>query len=213
MTVDRVRHFAKAERTLSEVLSVAPQHAFAHAVLGLVQILTNRSAQGISQVLALDRNLAHAHGLIGLGKNMMGRSAETEGHVCKALRLSPRDTRAYLWMTIVGGAKLHVGADEEALAWFRRSLGDNRNNPLAHFQHAAALALLGHLNEAQAATQAGLVLDPSFTLHRFRANPPSNNPTYLAAGSRILEAMRIAGVPERQAHCEAGVSSLGSGMA
>lgn len=71
--------------------------AFAHAVLGLVQIFTNRVAQGIcecEQALALDRNLAHAHRLIGVGKNMMGGSAETEGHVRKALRLSPRDTRA-----------------------------------------------------------------------------------------------------------------------
>ena len=61
MTNDRTANFTKAERTLTEVLSVAPQHAFAHAVLGLVQIVTNRAAQGISEcerALALDRNLA-----------------------------------------------------------------------------------------------------------------------------------------------------------
>ena len=48
MTDDRTANFTKAERTLTEVLSVAPQHAFAHAVLGLVRIVTNRAAQGIA---------------------------------------------------------------------------------------------------------------------------------------------------------------------
>jgi len=75
MTNDRTANFTKAERTLTEVLSVAPQHAFAHAVLGLVQIVTNRAAQGIAEcerALALDRNLAHAHAFIGLGKNFFG---------------------------------------------------------------------------------------------------------------------------------------------
>ena len=199
MTNDRVTNLTKAERTLTEVLSMAPQHAFAHAVLGLVQIVTNRAAQGIAEcerALALDRNLAHAHAFIGLGKNFLGRSAETEGHVHEALRLSPRDTLAHLWMMFVGGAKLRLGADAEALAWCRRGLEANRNHPLSHFQLAAALALLGHLNEARAATQAGLALDPGFSLRRLRINRSSDNPTYLASSPRIYKGMRMAGVPE-----------------
>ena len=140
--------------------------------------------------------MAHAHAFIGLGKNFLGRSAETEGHVREALRLSPRDTLAHLWMMFVGGAKLRLGADAEALVWCRRGLEVNRNHPLAHFQHDAALALLGHLNEARAATQAGLALDPGFTLRRLRVNRSSDNPIYLAGGQRIYKAMRMAGVPE-----------------
>ena len=88
------------------------------------------------------------------------------------------------------------GADAEALAWCRRGLEVNRNYPLAHFQHAAALALLGHLNEARAATQAGLALDPGFTLRCLRVNQSSDNPIYLAGGQPIYEAMRMAAVPE-----------------
>ena len=124
----------KAERTLTEVLSMAPQHAFAHAILGLVQIVTNRAAQGIAEcerALALDRNF-------------------------------------------------------EA----------NRNHPLSHFQLAATLALLGQLNEARAATQAGLALDPGFTLRRLHINRSSDNPTYLASSKRMYKGMRMAGVPE-----------------
>ena len=137
---------------------MVPQHAFAHAVLGIVQIVTKRAEQGIAEcerALALDRNLAHAHAFIGVGKMYLGRSAETEGHIHEALRLSPRDRLAHLWMMSVGAAKLRLGEDAEALTWCRRGLEMNRNHSLAHFQQAAALALLGRLNEAQAATQAG----------------------------------------------------------
>jgi TolB-like protein len=200
MSNDRSTDLAKAERTLIEVLSVAPQHAFAHAVLGFVQILTKRAEQGIAEcerALALDRNLAHAHAFIGLGKTFLGRIAETEGHVREALRLSPRDTLAHLWMAIAGTAKLRLGADAEALAWYRRGLEINRNYSLAHFQLAAALALLGQLDEARAATQAGLSLDPGFTLRRLRGNRAGgDDPIYLAASQRIYRAMRMAGVPE-----------------
>jgi tetratricopeptide (TPR) repeat protein len=199
MSNDRSTNLARAEKTLIEVLSVAPQHAFAHAELGLIQILTKRAEQGIAEcerALALDRNLAHAHAFIGLGKMFLGRGAETEGHLQEALRLSPRDTLAHLWMAWVGLAKLRLGADVEALAWFRRGLEINRNYSLAHFLLAAALALLGHLNEAQAATQVGLSLDQGFTLRRVRDNRSGTNPIYVAASQRIYKALRMAGVPE-----------------
>ena len=168
-------------------------------LLGVVQMLTNRAAQGIAeceQALALDRNLADAHAFIGRAKYFLGRGAETEAHVQEALRLSPRDTGAFCWMLYRGLAKLQLGADAEAVAWLRRSIEANRNYPLAHFYLAAALALLGRLDEARAAAQAGLALDPSFTIRRFRANVPSDNPTYLAGRERIYEGMRMAGVPE-----------------
>ena len=80
--------------------------------------------QGIAKcehALALDRNLAHAHNIIGLGKVCIGRAEETESHVAEALRLSPRDTMAYLWMNVAGVAKLHLGTYEQAVAWLRRS--------------------------------------------------------------------------------------------
>ena len=196
---DRLADLVRAERTVTEVLSLVPQHAFAHAVLGIVQIVTKRAEQGIAEcerALALDRNLAHAHAFIGVGKMFLGRSAETEGHIHEALRLSPRDRLAHLWMLSVGAAKLRLGEDAEALTWCRRGLEMNRNHSLAHFQQAAALALLGRLNEAQAATQAGLSLDPGFTLRRLRANRSSDDPIYLAGSQRIYKGMRMAGVPE-----------------
>ncbi len=199
LTDDRAARLAAAETAAIKALSLTPQHARAHMYLGAVHILTDRAAQGIAeceQALALDRNLAIAHGFIGLAKLSIGRGAETEAHVQEAFRLSPRDTFAFLWMLFAGLAKSQLGADAEAVAWFRRCIEANRNYPLAHFHLAAALARLGSLEEAGAAAQAGLALDPGFTLRRLRAMPPSGNPTYLAGARRIYEGLRIAGVPE-----------------
>jgi tetratricopeptide (TPR) repeat protein len=197
MVDDRGASFAAAEANLLKALSIAPQHAPAHLWLGNVEILTNRAAQGISEcehALALNRNLADAHCFIGIAKALVGRSAETEAHVQDALRLSPRDNGVYQY--IIGAAKLQLGADAEAVTWIRRSLEVNRNYPVAHFHLAAALALLGKLDEARAAVKDGLALDPCFTCHRFLANPMSNNPIFLAAEERTSEGMRLAGVPE-----------------
>jgi hypothetical protein len=77
-----------------------------------------------------------------------------------------------------------------------RSIETNRNYPLAHFCLAAALAHVGRHDEARAATQAGLALNPIFTTSRFRAVAPSDNPTFLAQRERGYEGMRKAGVPE-----------------
>ncbi|MGY3507011.1 MULTISPECIES: winged helix-turn-helix domain-containing protein [unclassified Bradyrhizobium] len=198
-TDDRAASLAAAETALNKALSLAPQHARGHMNLGAVYIFTSRAAQGISEcerALALDRNLANAHGWIGRGKFHLGRAEETEAHIHEAIRLSPRDIYAYRWMMVMGLAKFWLGADAEAVAWLRRSIEANRNFPFTHFFLAAALALVGQLDEARAVAQAGLVLQPNFTIRRFRANPYSDNPCYLAQRERVYEGMRLAGVPD-----------------
>jgi TolB-like protein/DNA-binding winged helix-turn-helix (wHTH) protein len=196
---DWTAQFAAAEAAVARALSLAPNHARAHSVLGLVQAFTNRAVQGIAEcerALALDRNLADAHGFIGLAKSFLARGEETETHIREAFRLSPRDNNAYRWLMYVGLAKLLIGADAEAVAWLRRSIEANRNHPMPHWYLAAALSLLGSLDEARAAAQAGLVLNPTFTIRRYRARAASNQMAYLAGRERVCEGMRMAGVPE-----------------
>ena len=192
-------HFTAAEAALIKALSLAPQHAPAHMFLGAVQLCTNRAAQGIAEcehALALNRNLAEAHALIGVAKVFVGRAAETEAHVHEALRLSPGDEGAHRWMSWVGLAKLQLGADTEAVVWIRRCLNANPNHPISHFELAAALAYLGRSDEARAAAKEGLALDPTFTIRRLKSVPFSGNPTFRDGGRRVIQGMRMAGVPE-----------------
>jgi len=188
LTDERTALLSAAETNAIKALSLAPDHAVAHMVLGIGYIHTNRATQGIAectQALVLNPNLADAHTAIGWGKCAMGQAGETEAHVLEALRLSPRDIRAYSWMYCVGRAKIQLDADAEAAAWLRRSIETNRNYPLAHFALAAALALSGALDEARSAAKAGLSLNPGFTIRRMRASTTSDNPAYLAGLERL----------------------------
>jgi len=199
LTDNRAPLFSAAETYAIKALSLAPDHAQAHLVLGYVYIFTNRAARGIAEcehALVLNANLANAHSAIGLAKMFTGRAAETEGHILEALRLSPRDIAAYWWFYCVGMAKLQLCADAEAAGWLRRSIEANRNYPLAHLYLAAALGLLGALDEARTAAKVGLSLNPGFTVNRLRAAKSSDDPTYLAWRERLYAGLRLVGVPE-----------------
>ena len=198
---DKAERFATAEVGLNKALSIAPNYAFAHLGLGTVLGWTNRVEQGIAEcerALAIDPNSAHAHGIIGMRKAYLGRPEDTEGHVEAALRLSPRDAMGHYWLMFVGVAKIYLGRDEEAVEWLLRSARANRNNPLTHVFLAAVSALLGKPEEAKAAANAVLALNPKFTTNglegffAFFYDSPGNK----AGRERIVEGLRKAGLPD-----------------
>jgi TolB-like protein/tetratricopeptide (TPR) repeat protein len=199
LTDDRTELLAIAETNAIRALSLDPDRALAHRVLGTIYNMTNRHDQAIAeceQALALDRNLADAHAVIGMAKYYLGRASETEGHILEAFRLSPRDIFAHRWMQFAGVAKMQLGADVEAAVWLQRSIEANRNSPLTHFLLAAVLGLQGSLDEARLAAAAGRALNPGFTVRRFRASQPSDNRGFLDGRERLYGGMLLAGVPD-----------------
>ena len=201
LSEDKVARLGGAEAGLIKALSLAPEHALAHYCLGMVVGVTNRPEEGIAEcerALAIDRNLAGAHAVIGARKLYLGRAHETEAHVKEALRLSPRDTSAFLWLTAVGAAEIFLGHYDQAVVWLRRSIEANRNNPLTHVFLAAALAILGRPDEAQGAARAALVHNPQLTIARFKVffAQFNENQFNIAGRDLIIESVRRAGVPE-----------------
>ena len=169
--------------------------------LGSVYTFTKRAEEGIAgceHALALDRNLVTAHASIGQGKIYIGRAEETEAYIAEALRLSPRDTLAYIWMNMAALAKLHLGSYEQAVAWFRRSKEVNRNYSSAYFNMAAALAHLGRLDEGHSAVQARSRAQPSlYRLPRPRRLDGEERGSDIPGRTEpILEGMHKAGLPE-----------------
>jgi|SRR5579872_4044765 len=196
---ERAERLAAAEAKLVKGLSIAPRNYWAHLWLGFVHVLTNRAARGmgdLERTLALNRNIGAAHAWIGMAKIALGRAEEAEAHVADAFRVSPTDGGSFLWNSVAGLAKLHLGADAEATDLLRRSIDANRNYPLNYFYNAAALANLGRLAEAQSEVRAGLKIAPNYTVAHYRDGLESDNRTYLAQRDRIIEGMRKAGVPE-----------------
>jgi TolB-like protein len=199
---DPTAALAAAEAKLIKALSSVADHPRGNMWLGLVDIWTKRAAEGIAKcerALELDRNLADAHANIGFGKIFIGRAEETEAHIAEALRLSPRDPYAYIWMGRAGLANLYLGRWQQAIAWYRRSIEANRNFPYIYFILGTALAQLGRLDEARSAIKAGLALNPTFTVTRFYTAwaAMSDDPIYLSQFEAILEGMRRAEVPEQ----------------
>ena len=74
-------------------------------------------------------------------------------------------------MALTGGAKLHLGKDEELVAWLHRSIQNNRNASITHFFLAAGLAQLSRTEEARAAIKTGLALNPMSTITVFVPGP------------------------------------------
>jgi TolB-like protein/Tfp pilus assembly protein PilF len=199
LTDDVGAHLAAAETLAIQALSRSPRHAWAHVCLAIAQLFTKRAASAIGeceQALALSRNLPDAHLVIGLSKLFMGRGLETEAHIRDAIRLSPRDSRTYRWMSNIGLAKQVLGADDEATVWFRRCIEANHSYAFGHIMLAASLVATGSLEEARAAARAGLALDPTFTIRRLKRWRMTDDPTLIATAKRNFEAMLVAGLPK-----------------
>jgi TolB-like protein len=198
---ERLTILAAAETSLSRVLSVAPDSAPAHMFLSFVRSLSNRPEQGVAEAeraLALDRNMPKALVAKGAAKLFLGFAEEAIECELQARRLSPRDPLAHSWMYGIGAAKMHLGDFEDATKWLSQSVVANPNFSMAHFFFAAALGQLGRIKEAHSEAQLGLVLNPTFTISRFRNDAESENPVFLEQRQNVYEGMRIAGVPEQR---------------
>ena len=190
---------AAAESAAMKAVSLAPDSAMAHFAMGTIIGVTKGAQQGIAELkraLAINPNLAAAHAGIGAFMTFIGCPEDTESHVQEALRLSPRDSAAFYWRYFVGNSKIIIGRYEEAVVWLSRSIEDNRNNPLSHVALAAALALLGRLEEARSVAKAALALNPQFTISRYRNAPWRRALGRSLVVERVVEALRLAGIPE-----------------
>ena len=152
--------------------------------------------RGRERALALDPNLPNALAAMGAAKLFAGFAEKAIECQLQAVRLSPRDPNAHGWMCGIGAAKLHLGDYEAAANWLSQSVVVNPNFSMAHFFLAAALGQLGRIREARAEVQAGLVLNPTFTISSFRDGAESDNPIFLKQRDNIYEGLRKARLPE-----------------
>jgi TolB-like protein/class 3 adenylate cyclase/Flp pilus assembly protein TadD len=203
----RSEQISIAEAAIDKALALAPNNANAHYVRAVVlqsMRMPERALEECELAIALDRNLPSAHAYAGFTKLMVGRGEETEPDVGEAIRLSPRDPALSSWCFWMGVANMYLGRFDRALEHLRRSVGTNPRQPLAQFFMAAALASTGRLAEAAEARDAGLRLDPDFSIAKFIDERRSDHPVYLQQRERVYQGMRNAGLPEKRR--EAGQS-------
>lgn len=122
----------------------------------------------------------------------MGQGRLAVDDIRHAMALSPYDPLTYIYS---GGASLAYIADEQfsrAIDFSLRCIRENPRYTTGHKSLIVALVLLGRQNEAIAAANHLRLLEPSFTIERFRRLSPA----YAGPrGALYCEAFARAGVP------------------
>jgi TolB-like protein/class 3 adenylate cyclase len=108
-------------------------------------------------------------------------------------RMSPLDPRAYLNMNATATAHLFSKDFEGSLFWSERVLSKWPSHSVALQNRAAALSLLGRLEEAEIAVSRLLDAKPSASASLIRRRRVLDNDMQ----ERIIDALRVAGLPER----------------
>jgi TolB-like protein len=188
-----------AQEAAAKASGIAPLSADTHYGQALVQFAAGEPGRALSEcetAIGFNRNHASAHAWRGWMKVFLGRAQETEAHVAKAMRLVPRDPQVPNWHNFLGAANFFLGRIDDAIEHGRKAVEINPTYHIAYFYLAAALALAGKSAAAAEARAVCLRHNPEFNLSRFRKQPRGAHPAYLAQRARLVEGLRLSGLPD-----------------
>jgi adenylate cyclase len=187
---------ADLERAARRAAALDDKDPFAQVSLGYAYRTAGQQDKAIGAFqLAIELNPSSAHACYSLGFTLAlkGEAEEAIANIDKAIRLSPHDPM--IWMFLSGMALAHVCAEryEEAVEWAQRSLQRKPDWPVAHLVLAGAYAQLDRLDEARAALEAALKLNPQYSLSGLRLALSAADPPLL---ERVIGALSKAGLKE-----------------
>jgi adenylate cyclase len=190
---------SKADNAITGVLAELPNDGMAHFVKGEILRARKEFDAAISEyqvALSLNPSLASAYSSLGNAEIRAGRAQEALEPLATAIRLSPRDPLLNLWYFNICHAYTHLGQDQAAIEWCRRSVAVS---PfwISYVDLASAYAWTKQDAEAHAAVAELRKLMPNYTVDRWRHEGWSDNPVFLAQYQRIIEGLRKAGLPEK----------------
>lgn len=164
------RSLARAEA--ERAVSLDPQNAIAHGILGIVYVYDRKLSEGAAELkvsLSINPNHADAWVFSSEVHTLEGRAELAIDSIRNAFRLNPFPPAFYYWF--LGYAEYAAGRYEEATKTLRHEstyqLGSKRIL-------AASLAQLGQLEEARREAQLFITDNPNFsaeywgTIHPFR---------------------------------------------
>ena len=189
---DRTAGLTHARAALEAGADDATTLATAGFVIGLIEHDYETAMNAIDRALALNSSSALA---LGLGSTILAHAGRTDRAIQygeRALRLSLHDPTIYLPLTALGIAHLAAGKHEEAALVCNTATQSNPRFSFPRVLQTAALSLLGRADDAKAAAQKVLELEPGFSIAMFvrshTGRPDIWNP--------IGDALRRVGLPE-----------------
>jgi tetratricopeptide (TPR) repeat protein len=152
------------------------------------------AARSYADALSINPNESMATLLLGTMHAFLGEGDAAWTLTQASLRLSPLDPLRYFYLSLSASAAIAAGRYDDAIDMARRSLKCNRMHLSTYRALAIAQALAGRLDDARQTVREMLVLEPAFTLERFRERFPGREraPEYTAF---LVDALERAGLP------------------
>ena len=157
------RDFAAAERSLSNVLALAPNELSAIRMMGMVLQRLGRNVRAIDcfrRVLATHPDDSDIHVCLGIALHESGETDDAVKHLRYACELTPRSASA--WFNL-GEALVQQVHTDEAVATLRRALELDPEHVSARLSLSKALASLGEVDAAITGFREVLRRDPGNT--------------------------------------------------
>ncbi len=204
-TVEREKLLGGAEALIDRAIALAPDHIGVLKARAVLLRACGRFAEAIvatRSVIAMNPGEPTAYRELGLNHLYLGATQEAVDWFRHADRIAPRDRVRWTWLQGLGRALMQLGRDGEAVEAMGLAVHTNPNAARGRAYLAAAEALVGNVDDARQHLSRVAELDPGLTVKRFveeRSSVPLNSvsPIYLRENERILEALRLAGMPEQ----------------
>jgi DNA-binding SARP family transcriptional activator/TolB-like protein len=187
----------QAGQLADRAIVLDPSDARGLAIAGHVRaFLHHRLREAIAlheRALSLDPNLAMAWNLSGVAHAYLGDWEEADRRVARYKKLSPLDPHAFFFDTAFIIVALLKRDYESAVVAGRAVTEMNPSFSAACKPYLAALGHAGRLQEASVVLRRLMAIEPDFTIERFLATTPIEQP---ANREHYAEGLRRAGVPE-----------------
>ena len=194
---DTAKAVASARAAAEQAVSLDPNEPEAHFALGRAHIFAGEIEMAIGEMqtaTAINPNFAWGHYGLGYAYHRgAGQAEQALPHYDAALRLSPRDPMRWYTLMGKGMALRNLGRHDEAIAHCRQACQFPDSGFLPHMHLAAALAEAGKKDEAQAAVEKTVQLQPALSIGFIRNRFVGANETFL---TDLFDSLRKAGVPE-----------------
>lgn len=148
----------------------------------------------LERALTINPNSAPAWLWTGGAHAWMGDGKPAIEKVERAMSLSPYDPLMYAYCGMAGMAYLMDHQFDRAIEFALRSMQENRTYTHAYRLLTIALSLAGRTEQARAAAQQLLLLEPSLTVERFGERYPGSA---YANCTMLCQALERAGIPSR----------------
>ena len=189
-----------AEAAARRALELEPDNRTAHHALGSALVFRIRLEEALAafeRQIQIVPNFANAYNWMGLTHTLMGNPHLAVPAHEVAIQLSPRDPRLSTWIGGLSRALLHDGQDARGLREAERSVTVPKPWPRSYETLVMAYAVNGLLEEARAAAKVLRVRWPGYSIAHHLAELRSDRPAFLERHARLIEGLRLAGIPDQ----------------